>query len=282
MSDAKRREERREKDTAELERIVEDIQRQQYAYVDSSIEPKLLDDTIDAFLDFLSLSQEKKDKIQTHYVPGDSVGYCRRRKGKVRYDNKELFHYHPILDEHFPELDEIPLIHSLLGRVRLVYNTALADFRRRISTFSLKEPALHRAFFREHEHSRAYLRILKYDEAPIGKTIAAGHYDQGALTEVLRETSPGLRLGTPDSEDNIVQIDGKNILIPGITFDEYTTDIKLGKTWHFAKQTTERMRPGVGRCAIILFVDPIDQRHFSEKETKTYEPNQLSTNPHSE
>jgi len=263
----------KELERKELQRILSEIQERNYALIEFPLSWSRLKDVADNFLEFLQLPYEAKSKFTAPHKddPNGLIGYQRRDKGKGNFETKEFFNYHESILDMFPDLkaSKDPVVRKFIDSVQEVYKSAVSTFKQLLDHFSHEEPGMHSHYFKDGSFPRYFIRFLKYDEVPQGGQVAAGHYDRGGLALALAESAPGLRIwkdGTPLEVDHK---DGCAVFMPGITFNDTTSKIKLSKTWHDAIQKVPNYKPGVSRWAIIFFADPLEQRSVSVAEART-------------
>lgn len=259
-------------ETGELKRIVHEIESQNYAVITFTLSYKELKEAADAFLDFCELPSEVKSKLAAPFVfePRGTIGYGKRDKSMGAHDTKEVFQYHEALLEAIPELktSKDPIIRKFIDSTHKVYEHAKSTCKELLSYLSIEEPEIVNKFFKG-DSGRFYLRLLKYDEVPIGGTVGAGHYDRGGFALALAESAPGLRIWHKENPQEVHHKDGYALFLPGITFNDATTKLKLPKTWHDVVQKTPPLRPGVSRWAIAFFADPLEQREVTAEEART-------------
>ena len=89
-----------------------------------------------------------------------------------------------------------------------------------------------------------------------GDFLAKAHYDRGALTLALAESSPGLRLGENEEKlEEIVHKDRSLIFMPSLRFNKVTSK-EFTPTWHdVIQKKSERVNSQVSRWAIVFFAD---------------------------
>lgn len=198
------------------------------------------------------------------------MGYAKRQKSKGAFDDKEFFHYHPEISKQFSNIND-QKVKTFLENAEKVYSAATSTLSQFCKILSHEEPQFTNKFFKEGKIPRFYLRFIKYEEASLGSQIAAGHYDRGGFALALAESAPGLRIGPLNAAVEVKHSDGCCLFLPGITLNEVTTKIKFQKAWHDVIQKESKpYRPGVGRWAIVFFVDPIEQREVSAEEARTF------------
>ncbi len=257
----------------ELNRILQEIEERNFAEIEFPLSYQELKELADSFLDFCELPQDVKSGFTAPYKddPHGLVGYSRRDKSRGNFDTKELFHYHDAMLNLIPELkaSDEPKIRRFADAMHKVYVASVETFKKHLKHFSQDEPGIYGQFFRE-GRQRCYIRLLKYDEVPVGATVGAGHYDRGGLAFALAESAPGLRIWHRGKPQDVVHKSGTALFMPGITFNDTTTKIKLPKTWHDVVQKTPPIRPGVSRWAIAFFADPIEQREVTAEEARTH------------
>lgn len=256
----------------ESQRIVTEIMDRNYALVSFSLPWSKLKEVADLFISFCALPADVKARFAAAHPeePTGYIGYQRRDRSKGHYETKEMFHFHPAIFNVIPGLKTNPKISNFVDAAANVYEKALATFKQLLTSLSAEEPGLIGRFIREDGHSQCYLRILNYDEIPVGSNVASPHYDRGGLALALAESAPGLRIWSKGVPFEVDHKGGHAIFMPGITFSEVTKKLKLPKTWHDAIQKVPSYKPGTSRWAIVFFADPLEQRHVTAEEARTY------------
>jgi isopenicillin N synthase-like dioxygenase len=229
-----------------------ELEEKGFAEVKFPISDKEMNEAAKVFLEFLTLDQEIKEAIHVR-KRGESfnTGYVKRKKEDGR-DNKEYFHYHPILDELFPELkkSENTKITKFFEVARKIHDAAYKLNKKIVS--ELADDKSLKKFYSKEKRERYSLRFLKYDKNEPGNFLASGHYDQGVCTLALAESHPGLRIHDVD----VVHDNGKAIFMPGLLCKEINSSLK--PAWHEVIQKEESSE-GYARWAIVFFWNTIEK-----------------------
>jgi len=247
-------------------RVNADIKERGFAQVQYDVSRADLVHAAEAFIHFLGAHESLKRTLSLpRAVEGDvDLGYIRRTKDENRYEPKEFFHYAPVIDTLAKDIDDFR-VRNFLKHARFVYTHAQGLLEELLDCVSARQPGLKEKFIQDGE-SKSYLRFLCYPE---GEGMAAkGHYDKGAFTLALAESSPGLHI--EDTPAN--NCENCAIIMPGITSTEVAPGLRWDKSWHYAVYDGKPYRQGVGRWAIVFFSNDLNQRLIPPEETHTRVP----------
>jgi isopenicillin N synthase-like dioxygenase len=257
----------------DLDKILTELTQQGYAPLPFSLTKEYLNQAAESFMDFLELPEKTKfSALAIKEDRGSTIGYMLRHSQKdTRADNKEYVHYNEYFERFFKNLLDTgnPRIDNFVNYSRKIYKEAKRTIQTILDTFEPLVPGISERFISHEKLPRFYLRFIKYDCAGTNGLIAKGHYDRGALTLALSESSPGLRIGKPENLKEIVHEDSQAILFPGRAITEITDRIK--PAWHDAVQKNAPPRPGVSRWAIVFFADLINQPDYTWEQAHTME-----------
>ena len=217
-------------------------------------------DAANAYIDFLKLPDSLKQTIKLPSPKsGADIGYVLKKKEQGDYDDKELFHFDLNIDEFAEQFNE-PVIEKFITYARFVYARSYATFKNLLNVIEPHQPGITAKFVGDCKPT-CYLRFLAYPE---GAGIAAkGHFDKGAFTLSLGESTPGLIIEGKPANNN----EYNAILMPGITSPEIAPALGWKKAWHKSHYNGKPYAKGIGRWAIVFFSNTIDQRFIDQVET---------------
>jgi len=259
--------------------IRDEILEKNYAQIPFPVSYNELSQAAEHFFDFLTLSDETKQKFSLSIDPYDNesvVGYIRKHVKMNEFDDdKEYFHYNRYAEEGFENLtkDGDPRVTAFFASAKKIYEEGeyVMDFVLR--EFSKEFPDLYQSFMPEDRHPHFYLRFLKYDVTGKGKFLAKGHYDYGGCTLALAESAPGLRIGNNNSDlKEVVHKDGHAIFMPGLLFPWVVSE-EFHPAWHdVVQKSSHTYSEDAARWAIVFFADPIDrgQTHWEDRHVPLY------------
>ncbi len=263
-----------------LESTLAALKKDKVARVPFTLPPNQLTDLRERYLDFLErpLAEKKKFSERPHpYDPRSTIGYAERRVKNGRLDNKELFHYNPLVEEFYAAAirNADNATTAYLEQSRLVYAAARTMMLHVISAWETEFPGITKRYNTQPE--RFYLRSLAYVDAGTGGIAAKPHYDLGALTFQLHESHPGLFAGDEGHEIEIPHQEGYATMFAGKSVDQTTGPGVILPLRHLVLQKDQPpLRVGThntySRASFIFFVDPIDQTSASEKDSHTFGP----------
>ena len=262
-----------------LETIVQEIKRDGFTSIPFMYKRNDFERAANRFLDFLELPLLTKSTFfaQTHPKDrGSTVGYV-LRTGKtisdtstdeiIKLDNKEYVHYNEYFEKYFGHLVNQPRVKEFIDEARTIYTLAKGTLYELLKEYEKEFPNIKEQFFAKRKPPRFYLRFLKYDNVGEDGTIAKPHYDRGALTLALAESSPGLRIGPKDKQVEVKHQDGQALHFPGMGIEEATRKGYLPPAWHdVVQKNKEPIRPGVARWSIVFFADLINQPEYTYDE----------------
>lgn len=259
-----------------LENIKQDIIEKNYSQILFPLSHKELSAAAETFLEFLTLSQDYKEKFYTRINPddpGSHVGYVHRSKANGK-DDKEFFHYHECAEEVFKDLlsENNFVVQNFFESARRVYKESVKTLEELLKEFEKEFPGIHGKFFPKHKVKNFYLRFLKYNSKEQGDFLARGHYDRGGLTLALAESAPGLRIGKNGKLlQEVIHKEKHAIFMPAYHFKKITNNSFM-PTWHDVVQSKEdKYSEGISRWAIVFFCDAqgMDMQTPTEKEAHT-------------
>jgi len=241
-------------------RLIHEIGTWNYATANFPLNREL-DEGFDHFTRVLELSPQFREEL--HFllekdISGTDVGFVRRLE-KDGHDNKEFFHYHPSFDERFKYLlGEVPVLDNFLQSARIIHDMVKVTAAQVFSALDDEIPGIYEQFFDCYElkEPNFFLRFLRYDVASQGNFIAKNHHDIGAFTIAIRESGPGLQIGTDDEDlQSVAYHPGSVLFFKGLQPVEGAGAISR-PAWHGAVQEAE----GGTRLAMVAFLDVLDRQ----------------------
>ena len=197
----------------------------------------------------------------------------RRQKGVEDKDNKEFFHYHPVLTEHFKNLPVLqdPTTVEFFSHAQTIYTACVQATNEILSAFEVEFPGIRKQLISpDGAIGMSTIRFLKYEPAGSGNFLAKGHYDRGTMTLALAESAPGLRVGkTAEQLALVTHKENTALFMPALLFSDIT-DARFTPAWHDVVQTSENVyRTDAARWAIVFFADAQHTTTPTLKETHT-------------
>lgn len=250
------------------------IKKQNYIEIPFSVERAYFDTAAQHFTNFLSHPDAFKSQLHFKLYPdddGSDVGYVRTLSATGK-DDKEYFHYHPIIEERcgalIPSDDKIT--HTFFSAAAHIYSAAEKTLDAVLTELTTKFPDLRSRFFVEHAPRRFYLRFLKYETQGLGKFLARAHYDRGGCTLALSESAPGLRIGIDDAHlKEVTHKDHMAVFMPALRFPDLTS-ADFPSAWHDVVQSSNhQFADNIARWAIVFFADTYDMTAPTIQETHT-------------
>lgn len=190
-----------------FEQIREKLAQNHYAHVPFPASPAQIDAAVATFLQFLNVPLEQKQKIITLAVPGDDAftcGYELKLRRLGHKDNKEMFHDNRQLRRNLESLisDADPRVRDFLDASWPIYSAVEEQARMIVPQFEQYAPGITSRFFPNDKDPLIFLRYLAYldvpdEDAATKKVLARDHYDHAPLTTSIKESKPGLSIGTP-------------------------------------------------------------------------------------
>jgi len=264
--------------------LEENLSRQHYCALDFPLGRKTLEEAAESYLAFLTLPDVTKQglhKVLDERDRGSTIGYVKRTPEHITGDTKEYFHYndhvrndarfHPLL----PSTDGA-VLERFYDAAQNVYDAAVTTLDGVVRSMEQRVPGLYEKMFPRCQLPSFYLRFIKYDVQPMGNSLAAGHYDRGALTLALAESKPGLRIGRSEKNVWVVENhDGKALMMLGKAFEplvQETNGPPLIPSWHDVI-ALEPVKEGerLSRWSIVFFADPSEGME-QIRHTDTHKP----------
>ena len=260
------------------EKIILDIQRQNYVEVPLTISSLSLDRAAQHFLDFLTLPQEVKNSfrvIADEHDRGSDSGYARKLKTHGDSDSKEYFNYRglseQLLKKQLEQNRSNPNVQNFFQSARGLFSETSNTLEEFIKVVDRHYQGIHNKIFSKNPGRLLCLRFVKYDSAGKGGFLATGHYDRGACAFALAESAPGLRVGKDqDTLTKIMRQGNMGIFMPAYTFNRDTDSQEFPPAWHdVVQESNDTYSKDVARWAIILFADVHSDHTISYQDTHT-------------
>lgn len=258
-----------------LNNIKKELREKNFTEVPFSLSKEELNKAATAFLEFLKLPEELKEKLHSRIREDDrgaQIGYRKKEQEYGDLDNKEYFHYNEYIEEEFKEFLENKEVNKFLKYAKIIYNESKETIRKIIKELDHEYPGIYRNFFPENKKPYFYLRFLKYNSTNKDIFLAKGHYDRGCCTLAIAESSPGLRIGKNDKEIyEVTHRENRVIFFPGKKLHEITSKV-FRPAWHDVVQKGTNYNKEVARWAIVFFADAKEMRitEYEEAHTPIY------------
>lgn len=256
-----------------LEEIYKSLQTRFFVPVPFPMERKALEEAIQAFFTFLEEPDPIKSHINFSIAPlhrrGD-VGFKHRDATDHIYDdNKDFFHYHPALFEHYQDfLEANPAVLNFVLKAKPIWDLTYQVVGALFKTFDPDFPGVYNSIFNT-KHPHIVLRFLKYEWHSAGKYLAKPHYDAGSFTLAIAESCPGLRIGS--CQNNLVIVEHRPetaIFMIASNVEKVIKTDKLLPGWHDVIQLDDsKIGKSFARWAIVVFIDGHGVEALSRAET---------------
>ena len=225
-------------------------------------------DTMDAFLAFLELPEEEKEKVQyfdeTRPRTGWS-GYAHDRADPDigEYDNKHKFHMTQALAEAFRLTQWTRGFPSETRRFLALaedLHLALAEAgKAKYQALEEDIPGITALHFPRSGQLATHTRFLAYE--PGRSTLAEAHYDKSTGTIAVAESHDGLRIGTGNEDLRLIERDQfQPLFFPGFGYHQLAEimdrDVSRRAGWHDVIDTQKRVTDTIARWAIVNFINP--------------------------
>lgn len=257
-------------------KIIEDLKKQYYSQIDLPINNKEINLAVDNFLKFLQLDNKTKNTINFDIAPNHrrgEIGYRNRKSEDHIYnDDKEFFHYHPLIIEKYSDfLTQNEIIKDFIQSANQIWQKIYEIINNILLDLDEIYPGCHNKIFCE-EPYHIQLRFLKYSWHQSGKYLAKPHFDCGAMTLAIAESDPGLRIGScPEDIKTITHEDQKALLMLSANHINVFNDPKLKASWHDVIQLNEQIigKP-YARWAVVAFIEAHGVKAPDRNETHKY------------
>jgi isopenicillin N synthase-like dioxygenase len=258
--------------------IFEGLQKNYYISLPLTIDVKVIQEAIQAFLKFLDEPEEVKTHINFSVSPmhrrGD-VGFKRRDPSEDIYnDSKDFFHFHPAVFEKYEEfLEKNPAAQNFMKSALPIWDFAYQTTKQVLSTFEDKFPDLCQKVF-DSKEPHILLRFLRYSWSKSGKYLAKPHFDAGSFTLAIAESEPGLRIGScPENLQLVKHKEKEVIFMLSSNFKKLMDTDQFNPGWHDVIQLNDTVigKP-YARWAIVAFIDGHDVEALPRSETHKWYP----------
>jgi hypothetical protein len=248
------------------------LQNQSYAEIYFPIGADIIEQAIEAFLNFLQLPHNIKTHIDFSIAPshrrGD-VGYKHRDPiDHIYNDHKDFFHYHPEIFIRYKEfLQNHPEVNNFMLKAKPIWELTYIKLKEILNEFPM---ATEKVFDTDIPHIQ--LRFLRYNWQQSGKYLAKPHFDAGSCTLAIAESGPGLRIGSgPDDLKLVEHKQDHAIFMLSSNFRQMVNNDDISPGWHDVVQLDEsKIGMAFARWAIVAFVDAVGVEALSKNETHKY------------
>tara|TARA_R110002110_G_scaffold119309_2_gene293749 strand:+ start:35698 stop:36531 length:834 start_codon:yes stop_codon:yes gene_type:complete len=246
---------------------------QGFVSVPFSIDPKCIQEAMDAFMRFLQEPDHIKEEIDFSIAPlhrrGD-VGYKHRKANEHIYnDDKEFFHFHPALMPRYENfINQNPVVKSFIQKAYPIWQLAFETVRQILLSLEPISPNITNNVF-DTDEVHFSLRFLKYQWQKSGRYLAKPHYDAGSFTLAIAESCPGLRIGTAPDNLNLVKHEAQTaIFFLSSNFEKVMCHNELKPAWHDVVQLDEAIiGEPFARWALVAFIDGHNIEALPRSET---------------
>lgn len=245
--------------------LEEDLRSQSYTCVDFPISFAQIQEAVDAYQDFLALDPDIKEHIafQVNTTKRRSdVGYFLRCSAESHFDDKEFFHFHPMIFEHDSAfIEEQPVVRHFLEAAAPLWDAAVEAVSEQLSTLDQRYPGIMAAHM-DTERPEVFLRFLQYRPKGDSPELAKGHYDAGSMTLAIAESGPGLRIADASGElQPIAHRDGSAVFFLGATFQGLVGDKEFHPAWHDVVRVSGEAPEE--RWAVVCFFNATEEQSGS-------------------
>lgn len=244
-----------------------------YISVPFNVSRKSIDEAVEAFFQFLNLSNEIKSHINFTIAPNHrrgEVGFVHRSPEDDAYrDSKDFFHFHPAVFSRYPKfLQEQPIVNEFMEKAMPIWSYAYKTTFDLLKIFEQQYPdSVTKIFDAKEPH--IILRFLKYDWSESGKYVAKPHFDAGSFTLAIAESKDGLRIG--DSPDNLISVNHKDkraIFMLSSNFKKVINSDVFKPAWHDVIQVENKyIGKPYARWAVVAFIEADGVEALSREET---------------
>lgn len=248
-----------------------------FAGVPLNITQEEIREAVASFMVFLEATDEVKNhidfKISKKHRRGD-VGYKKRLAEDHMYnDNKEFFHYHPAIMNHYPYfVQNEPAVKNFISHAHPLWEKVITVIKPLLSYFEEDYTGLLDKIF-DKEDPHILLRFLKYEWEASGEYLAKPHFDAGSFTLAIAEDTPGLRIGTgPDDLTLVAHQTGQGLFFVSSNYAKLIKEGDFKPAWHDVIQLDEtKIGKPYSRWAVVAFIEA-DVEALPRSEThKFYE-----------
>lgn len=255
---------------------IEDLYEKPYTNIYFPIHRVQIEKAMEAFFEFLKLPLEKKQTIDLKISPKHrrgELGFVHRNPEDHFYnDNKDFFHYHPVIEKQYAEfIRQNPEVENFLKKAAPIWEAVYQTIKAILSLFEPDYPGTLSKIF-DSPTPHILLRFLRYEYASSGLYLAKPHFDSGSFTLAIAESSPGLRIGThPDDLELMTHKEGHAIFMISSNFKKIIDNDILKPGWHDVIQVDQSKRDQpFSRWALVAFIDGHSVESLSRHETHKF------------
>lgn len=248
---------------ASIDELEKDLLECGYHVVAFDLSSSQIEEAVKAYQAYLQLPPKIKShisfKLNSNKRRSD-LGYTLRRSEGTHFDDKEYFHFHPIIFEKEADfLAEQPVAREFMDRAAVIWEHAVETVRTVLNLMEERYPGI-TARHLDQEQPEVVLRFLQYHPKGESGILAKGHYDAGSLTLAIAESGPGLRIANSRQEMiPVVHHEGSAIFFPGISFPQVTGERYFLPTWHDVVRMNDASQVGSSeRWAVVCFFNAAD------------------------
>lgn len=245
----------------ELRKLLSELKSANYLKLPFTINSKELSQAADSFFEFLLLPDDIKNHIQLKITPDHrrgEIGYWQRSSHDDLYsDDKEFFHFHPIIFDHYQDfIKNNRAIEQFLSQAMVIWQATYDLISQIMKILDSNYPGCWDKIFSSNE-PHIILRFLKYDWSKSGKYLAKPHFDAGSFTLALAESTPGLRIGKgPNDLEFVTHESDKALFFFSSNYRKIIESEEFSPAWHDVIQLDEtQLGNPFSRWAIVAFID---------------------------
>lgn len=227
-----------------------------YVKIPIEVSRPMLEDTVDAFLEFLKTDTDVKTHLKS-LLPGHhrrrELGFMfRDTSDNDGLETKEFFHYHPyLLKEHSEFIASDPVVNNFIIHMDGIWNLVADTAKDMLKRLDERFPGTHDGVFDTAE-PHIMLRLVYYKARPDQQILARPHFDAGSFTLAVAESAPGLRIGSNQENLTLVPYEpNRMIFMLGRNCQQMLPSKSLVPAWH----DVIRLNDLNTRWAIVAFID---------------------------
>lgn len=242
-------------DTFNADEICKTLEKDFYISIPYDLPRSVINETIEAFLEFIQTDQKVKDHLQSR-LPGihrrGELGFTHREGLDQNPDVKDFFHYHPFLKKSHEEyISANATVNRLITQADIIWNHVADVTKQILLCLNSKYPDVYNKVF-DTEDPHIVLRLVYYQADPDQEILARPHFDAGSFTLAVAESAPGLRIGSHQENLQLVpHKEGRAIFMLGANYRKVITTDTLLPGWHDVIRL-DNLR---SRWAIVAFID---------------------------
>ena len=259
--------------------LFDGLKKQPYIQVPFPIPPRQLEEAVMSFFAFLELPNSLKNHIDLKIAPlhrRGEIGFRHRNAEDGPYgDNKDFFHFHPLILEKYDSfIKDNPIVKDFIMKAHPIWNATYHVVQELMKIFEKRFSGVYDKIFKT-EEVYIILRFLKYDWVHSGKYLAKPHFDSGSFTLAIAESCPGLRIGSgPNDLKPVTHEDHHALFMVSSNFRKVADTDILTPGWHdVIQQNDTHIGKPFSRWAIVAFIEAANVEALSKAEThKWYQP----------